>query len=107
MTTHKLRNAYICKNGKCIQLRILQMKNMNEDLILGTEFFISITPYLITTQEGLLTNIDQAPILFEFTEKPRIGQVDNLINAISLKKQFSRIQAIFVIKSIMKELNSN
>lgn len=49
MTTHKLRNAHICKNGKCIQLRILQMKNMNEDLILGTELFISITPYVITT----------------------------------------------------------
>lgn len=78
----------ICKNKECNQESFIVIKHLHYDLILGTPFLIKLQPFLVTYNEWQ-TKINGKHILFNFTQKPKIGVLEDTINAISLSKDFS------------------
>ncbi|KAL5134611.1 polyprotein [Glycine soja] len=93
----KLSNAIIENQGLKINTNFLLVKNLKNDVILGTPFIRALFPIQISN-EGITTNYLGRKIIFNFSTKPisrNINLIENKINQINFLKEevsFSNIQ---------------
>ena len=83
----------------CYKIFLLLIKEMNEEIILGTPFLALLYHFRID-EEGIKTVFDKQEICFKFISSPKIKELNalkNQVNLIQKKKQ--------QIKFIGKEIN--
>ena len=62
---YKFTKGSICNNNYCIRHNFIIVKNISNDIILGTPFLIQIYPFLVG-HERISTNITGKTITFKF-----------------------------------------
>ena len=67
---YKLSNALICKNKVCILTSFVLVKNMTNQLILGTPFVQKIFPIKEISEKGIIGTFQNKQIMFEFIHDP-------------------------------------
>ncbi|KAH1262561.1 polyprotein [Glycine max] len=93
----KLSNAIIENQGLRINTNFLLVKNLKNEVILGTPFIRALFPIQISN-EGITTNYLGRKIIFNFSTKPisrNINLIENKINQINFLKEevsFNNIQ---------------
>ncbi|KAH1220950.1 Enzymatic polyprotein [Glycine max] len=93
----KLSNAIIENQGLKINTNFLLVKNLKNEVILGTPFIRALFPIQISN-EGITTNHLGRKIIFNFSTKPisrNINLIENKINQINFLKEevsFNNIQ---------------
>uniref|UniRef100_A0A0R0I5I2 Peptidase A2 domain-containing protein n=1 Tax=Glycine max TaxID=3847 RepID=A0A0R0I5I2_SOYBN len=93
----KLSNAIIENQGLKINTNFLLVKNLKNEVILGTPFIRALFPIQISN-EGITTNYLGRKIIFNFSTKPisrNINLIENKINQINFLKEevsFNNIQ---------------
>ncbi|KAH1188242.1 hypothetical protein GmHk_U059792 [Glycine max] len=93
----KLSNAIIENQGLRINTNFLLVKNLKNEVILGTPFIRALFPIQISN-EGITTNYLGRKIIFNFSTKPisrNINFIENRINQINFLKEevsFNNIQ---------------
>ncbi|KAH1210252.1 putative Polyprotein CP [Glycine max] len=93
----KLSNAIIENQGLRINTNFLLVKNLKNEVILGTPFIRAMFPIQISN-EGITTNYLGRKIIFNFSTKPisrNINLIENKINQINFLKEevsFNNIQ---------------
>uniref|UniRef100_A0A0R0H5H8 Uncharacterized protein n=1 Tax=Glycine max TaxID=3847 RepID=A0A0R0H5H8_SOYBN len=93
----KLSNAIIENQGLRINTNFLLVKNLKNEVILGTSFTRALFPIQISN-EGITTNYLGRKIIFNFSTKPisrNINIIENEINQINFLKEevsFNNIQ---------------
>ena len=107
---YKLSRAIIENQGLRIETNFLLVKNLKNEVILGTSFIISLFPLQIS-KGGITTQHLGKKITFDFSTKPitrNINFIEKKINQINFLKDevsFSNIQ-VQLDKPQMKEKNS-
>ncbi|KAG5066047.1 hypothetical protein GYH30_009661 [Glycine max] len=85
----KLSNAIIENQGLKINTNFLLVKNLKNEVILGTPFIRALFPIQISN-EGIITNYLGRKIIFNFSTKPisrNINLIENKINQINFLKE--------------------
>ncbi|KAH1262177.1 polyprotein [Glycine max] len=85
----KLSNAIIENQGLKINKNFLLVKNLKNEVILGTPFIRALFPIQISN-EGITTNYLGRKIIFNFSTKPisrNINLIENKINQINFLKE--------------------
>ena len=86
---YKIPQGHICKNDICIKTSFLLVKNISDQIVLGTPFLTQLYPFQIDDQ-GLKTKYNNQEILFEFIrgiEVKEINQVEDFINLLQQKQK--------------------
>ena len=86
---YKIPQGHICKNDICIKTSFFLVKNISDQIVLGTSFITQLYPFQIDDQ-GLKTKYNNQEILFEFIrgiEVKEINQVEDFINLLQQKQK--------------------
>ena len=75
---YKLSDTYICNQGICLHSSFLLVKNLQQQVILGTPFLDLIMPIYKVDQTGIYSNIQGQEIVFEFITDPETKILSNL-----------------------------
>jgi len=107
----KLSNAIIENQGLRINTNFLLVKNLKNEIILGTPFIRALFPIQIYN-EGITTNYLGRKIIFNFSTKPisrNINLIENKINQINFLKEeasFNNIQVQLGKPQIKEKIQS-
>ncbi|KAH1265451.1 putative Polyprotein CP [Glycine max] len=114
----KLSNAIIENQGLRINTNFLLVKNLKNEVILGTPFIRALFPIQISN-EGITTNYLGRKIIFNFSTKPisrNINLIENKINQINflneevsfnnIQIQLGKPQVKEKIQSLLKHIES-
>jgi hypothetical protein len=110
---YKLSNAKICKDQICYKTSFLLVKDMKENIILGTPFLTLLYPFMVNDKE-IITEALGRTVKFEFTHQPKIKDINSVkrnnisaLNQIDLKrKQINFINKEIHYKRIDEQLHS-
>ncbi|ESQ33307.1 hypothetical protein EUTSA_v10005523mg, partial [Eutrema salsugineum] len=74
---YKLPCAKICNQGYCFKNQFILVKNLSQEVILGTPFFTQIYPFKVTEQ-GISTKVVGTKLLFNFLSPMKTKEILNL-----------------------------
>ena len=87
---YKVSNAYICNQGYCFKNSFILVRDMSQEVILGTPFLTQIYPFKVD-QIGVHTEIMETIISFKFVNSIYQNDLSLLQNA-SITKQINVIE---------------
>ena len=74
---YKLPYAKICNQGYCFKNQFILVKNLTQEVILGTPFFTQIYPFKVT-EIGITTKVVGTKLSFEFLSPMKTKEILNL-----------------------------
>lgn len=77
---YKLPKAKICNKNYCFKTQFILVKNLSQEVILGTPFFTQIYPFKVT-ELGITTKIVGEKIIFEFLSPMKTKEILALQNS--------------------------
>ncbi|XP_028059089.1 uncharacterized protein LOC114262873 [Camellia sinensis] len=83
---YKLPEVLICNQGLCLPTSFVLIKNMAQNIILGTPFLNLLMPITKIDTIGIHTEIDNQIIIFEFITSPYTKELDQISDLMSLKQ---------------------
>lgn len=85
---YKLNGVYICNQGIYLETSFLCIRNLQQQVILGTPFLAMLMP-MQTSSQGIAAKIDAHNIFFEFISQPIYREInDNQIISFKEKSEF-------------------
>ena len=106
---YKLSNAYICNNEYCFKSVFILVKNLKQQVILGTPFLTQIYPFTLDSK-GIYSNVLGKEIKFEFSSPMKNKNIAALQQASISKitsakeKQIAFLQTEIIQASIEEQL---
>lgn len=90
--SYKLSRVKICKDQVCFKTSFLLVKNINEEIILGTPFLTLLYPFKVN-RNAITTTVLNKEINFEFLDQPKIKDLNAIQDkSISFLNQITRKQ---------------
>ena len=83
---YKIPQGHIYKDGICIKISFLLVKNISHQIVLGTPFLTQLYHFHIGSQ-GLQTTYKNQQILFELVKGIEIKEINQLQDHINLLQQ--------------------
>ena len=103
---YKLNNVYICNKGICLETTFLCIRNLQQELILGTPFLAMLMP-MQTSTAGITAHVDGHEIFFEYVSPPVYKKINDIMRKISNKdRQINFLQKEIRIMGIEETLQS-
>lgn len=104
---YKISYVHICNKGVFLKTTFILVKNLKQNMILGTPFLQMLKPFSVS-DKGITSKVQGKKVLFNFTNKPRISQIEELNKEISLKENFfGHIKAEVVFFRISTQLENH
>ena len=88
---YKIPKAYICKDNTCINTSFVLVKNLSNQVILGTPFFDKIFPLIKVDRTGITGIYQGKEITFQFITNPITRSLNNIKQDL-LKAKINQIE---------------